>query len=278
MKYKDLTGQVFGRWIVLSYFGRRGPHSEWLCKCACGTIKHILRQTLIKGQSKSCGCLRAESKPGYIAEFQKGTEFQRQFVIVWAGMRGRESNKRFIYYAGRGITVCDRWLKFENFRDDMWDEYYRRRSNGETIQLDRWPNVNGNYEPGNVRWATPSENMRNRRCSTSSNNFLAHLRTKEKIANSIRNVLFGKYKFSKYEKYLGCTFDELKKYIESQFESWMTWDNHGPYNKNVRTWHLDHIIPCYKFDFTKEEDIYTCFNYKNLRPFDSLSNITVKIR
>ena len=66
-------------------------------------------------------------------------------------------NKRFIDYGGRGIIVCERWTNFENFLSDVGPRQSALHS------IDRYPNMNGNYEPGNVRWATPKEQQRNRR-------------------------------------------------------------------------------------------------------------------
>ena len=74
-------------------------------------------------------------------------------------MRSRCNNPKttqYENYGGRGITVCERWNSFENFLTDMGE-----RPQGTT--LDRWPNKNGNYEPGNCRWSNPQEQVKNRR-------------------------------------------------------------------------------------------------------------------
>lgn len=85
-----------------------------------------------------------------------------RFYNTWCGMRGRCAlqNKD---YSGKGIKVCDRWLKFENFRDDMLESYSEHvLVHGEqNTQIDRI-NYKGNYEPINTRWVTPRENSSNR--------------------------------------------------------------------------------------------------------------------
>lgn len=68
-------------------------------------------------------------------------------------------NKKYALYGGRGITVCERWNIFENFFEDMGRKPSPRHT------LDRYPNNDGNYEPGNCRWATYTEQNRNRRNS-----------------------------------------------------------------------------------------------------------------
>lgn len=79
---------------------------------------------------------------------------------IWSGIVKRCNNpkcKIYPYYGGRGISVCTRWFKFEDFLADVGRRPSRSHS------LDRYPDQNGNYEPGNVRWATRSEQMRNKR-------------------------------------------------------------------------------------------------------------------
>ena len=79
-------------------------------------------------------------------------------------------------------------------------------------------------------------------------------------------------------KYFGCTPKEFKRYIESLWEPWMNWGNLGFPNRPHLTWNIDHIIPIYKFDLSKEEDRKKCWNYKNLRPLEASINFSQKVR
>ena len=96
-----------------------------------------------------------------------------------------------------------------------------------------------------------------------------------KVADTVRARLCGllrkneskRAKRSKTEEYVGCSWAELRQYLESQFIRHMSWENHGS------VWHVDHITPCTYFDLTKEEEIYRCFHFSNLRPLWRIANI-----
>lgn len=98
---------------------------------------------------------------------------------AWIGMKDRCYNTNvhnYQAYGGRGIKICERWMKFENFRDDMFPTWQKG------LSLDRI-DVNGNYEPSNCKWATKSEQAKNRRCKAalqSSIDFVSYDRTKNK--------------------------------------------------------------------------------------------------
>lgn len=147
-----VVGDVLGNWTVLREVERaRGGARMFLCQCDCGTQRDVRATALRKGYSKSCGCsLRSH---GHCAS-NKPTATYRS----WAAMLTRATNPNSQYwshYGGRGITVCERWQSFENFLADMGE-----RSEGMT--LDRI-NPDGNYEPGNCRWATHAEQVHNQR-------------------------------------------------------------------------------------------------------------------
>lgn len=162
---KDITGQRFGRWTVIRRDGsNKFNKAMWWCKCDCGNEVSVLGKSLRVGDSTSCGCQRKEKfrpSPNNQNGLKHGMHGSPEY-ITWIHMKARCSNpkdKRYKHYGGRGIKVCDRWVdSFESFFSDMGKRPTSQHS------IDRI-NVNGDYEPSNCRWATPTEQRHNRRDS-----------------------------------------------------------------------------------------------------------------
>ena len=164
-RFKDLTGIKFTRLIVikLAYIGKHN-HSYWLCKCECGKEKVINSSCLLTKNTRSCGCLTKELiKKLFTIHGMSNTRFH----IIWCQMKQRCFYKNAInyyLYGGRGITVCKRWLKFLNFRDDMYESYLKHveKYGKKQTTIDRINN-NGNYHIGNTKWSTIKTQQNNKR-------------------------------------------------------------------------------------------------------------------
>lgn len=158
-KFNDLTGRKFGRLTVQWPIGIRGTTFWWLAMCSCGNLTITSRSRLVAKEVRSCGCLVRDTtakralKHGYAKDIKNLAPEYR----AWMGMNGRCRNRKEKNYYGRGIKVCVRWQRsFINFLRDVG-----KRPSSE-YSLDR-KNNDGHYKPSNVRWATRSEQARNRR-------------------------------------------------------------------------------------------------------------------
>jgi len=166
--FVDLTGRRFGRLVVQERIGKHLRSPLWRCLCDCGKEHAVISRYLVHEATKSCGCLAKETIINRTGDHSfrfagslpkwKHPSHSREYSS-WKAMKSRCENpndQAFSRYGGRGIVVCERWSKsFDAFVEDMG-----LRPEGTTI--DRFPDPNGNYEPGNCRWATLEEQNANR--------------------------------------------------------------------------------------------------------------------
>jgi hypothetical protein len=185
MAVQDLT-TVGTRFNFLTITGnpyRKPGGTVWYveCCCDCGTTKDLICKHIVSGHTKSCGCFNLKmERVGRVTHGQSKTGTYRS----WTAMQTRCHNPNSKYYAqygGRGIKVCDRWRSsFEDFLADMGER-------PEGMTLDRFPNVDGDYEPGNCRWATTEQQANNRQDSV----YLEHDGRRMTISQWSRETGFG---------------------------------------------------------------------------------------
>ena len=162
-QFFDLRGR-WSRWLIAWISGLLLFEVVlWDCMCVCGNLLRRVRSTsLVTGNTSSCGCLYQDVRP--TIRLTHGDKPKSHRVApeytAWTNMITRCTNpkhNRWHRYGGRGIAVCERWRNsYEAFLADVG------RRPRPAYSLDRFPNCDGNYEPGNVRWATDSEQALNR--------------------------------------------------------------------------------------------------------------------
>lgn len=164
--FVDSTGKKFGRLTALKVAGKNEQGNYlWLCRCNCG--KEVLAAgTLLRyGSIRSCGCINRDlTKNGFSNTHNM---CYTRFYRIWHGLSYRCNNKNskaYKDYGGRGIKLCNRWHNFENFRDDMYQDYKEcsKKLGEKNITLDRIDNNKG-YNKSNCHFITLKENCRNRR-------------------------------------------------------------------------------------------------------------------
>jgi hypothetical protein len=158
LKPEPLDGKQFGYWTVAKRVPTGKRFTEYECICCCGTVRVVPAGNLTQGKSKSCGCMKSSIMSAKMTRHGMGGTKHIKVYAAWSSMMTRcfnERSKSWSNYGGRGITVCDRWQSFENFLADMGEPEPHQ-------SLDRI-DFNGNYEPGNCRWADAKTQTRNRR-------------------------------------------------------------------------------------------------------------------
>ena len=154
-KIENLKGNKYGRLTVLNYSHIKNHKSYWRCKCECGNETIVRSDCLKDGSTKSCGCFNID---GHKVENPLS---QDKLYHVYHGMIQRCNNsntKYYKHYGGRGIKVCNEWLKdFNVFKKWAMENGYE-----DGLTIDR-RDVNGNYEPDNCRWVDQKTQCNNTR-------------------------------------------------------------------------------------------------------------------
>ena len=251
-KLKNLIGHTFGKLTVVKYAGLKPAgkqkQSAWLCKCECGTIVEVLNNNLKKGNTKSCGCHhKKRAKEANLIDIS-GKKYGLLQALEYVESRNRNAYWKCICECGKETIVSSCGLKSGGVKSCGC-----RQGNF----------IHGEWSKGRANYS------RYRRQDPL-------VRLRHNVSAAIRDSL--KYKSNKsIFDYLPYTFQELKEHLESQFESWMTWDNYGGKSNDERkTWHMDHIQPQCKFSYQSLDDplMVECWALSNLQPLEKKTNFS----
>lgn len=159
LKRTDLTGHKYG-WLTVTAFHAKDKWGKtmWKCKCICGNYSNVRCSQLTNGGISSCGCKVSETNRIMNTTHGHAGKIDSPEYRIWSGMKTRCLNKKdpaFVDYGGRGIKICERWMRFENFFADMGNKPLG-------LSLNRINN-DGDYCPENCEWATRKQQMNNTR-------------------------------------------------------------------------------------------------------------------
>lgn len=163
-KFIDLTGKKFGRLTVIKKSKNKYKDKQimWICRCDCGEKIEVIGNSLVRGNTKSCGCLRKELAINNISNPHITHRMsQNRIYRIYIAIKQRcynSKHKEYKNYGERGIVLCEEWLNdFMNFYNWAVDNGY-----SDTLSIDR-KDVNGIYEPDNCKWSNDKEQSNNKR-------------------------------------------------------------------------------------------------------------------
>lgn len=204
--FKNLTGKRFGKLVVMEKVGsNKWGNVLWKCICDCGNIKTYPSGKLTSGSSNNCGCITSEIRRQKASKHGITAGGKPRTLVIWNGMKARCFNPKstsYKNYGGRGITICEEWLVFENFHNWAITNGY-----ADDLQIDRINN-NGNYCPENCRWVKREENMRN--CSY--NHFVEIMGVRKTVSEWIKELGISK---SVAYRHLNISDDNFVNYVLS---------------------------------------------------------------
>lgn len=276
---EDLTGQRFNQLVAISpTYSRR-----WVFRCDCGNEKEILAASVKKGNNKSCGCLR-----GGVAGNAYGPFLTRQQAITKGLTRYYAAPCSKGHTTGRLVAntncIACSSLRAKTPHAKLRQAAYQRKLSQRPDIAERIRQRRQSPEAKAHMKAYADANRNRRRDYLASRyqenkgeiNAATRARYAEDIEFQLMTLLRGRFKkiirgersTENCRRLVGCTLDELRVHIESQFLPGMTWGNRG-----LRGWHIDHIRPCASFDLTDPAQRAQCFHYTNLQPLWAADNL-----
>lgn len=162
-------------------------------------------------------------------------------------------------------------------KDKMADGHSNHCKNCTKNKTNKWreKNIDKRKDINNKYYKNNKENIINKRTIYRKNRYNSDINFKLSscLRSRLTSAIKNNHKSGSAIKDLGCSIEEFRLYLESQFEPWMNWDNHGNYDLNRDTWQIDHKEAISKFDLTNKEELKKACHYVNLRPLKAIDNL-----